>query len=200
MEASDGLVFTVTDLKQYTYCPRIVYYTYCLPLLRPTTHKMESGIAAHERADTLERRRTLSAYGLDQGERHFHVDLASPCLGLRGRADMLIERPLEGGREWIPVDYKQTRRKVGRHIELQLAAYGMIAAETLGGIARRGFVYSLLTRKATEVPLTPRLCGNVAQVVTAMREAIDRERMPDPPRSRRACVSCEFRRFCNDVL
>ena len=200
IEANDSLIFTVTDLKQYTYCPRIAYCTYCLPLLRPTTYKMESGAAAHERADKLERRRTLSAYGLDRGERHFHVDLGSARLGLRGRADMLIERPLENGREWIPVDYKQSRRKVGHHIALQLAAYGMMAAETLGGVSTRGFVYSLLTRKATEVRLTPRLCGNVRQVVTAMRETIERERMPEPLRSRRACVSCEFRRFCNDVL
>ena len=42
------MTFTVTDLKQYEYCPRIVYYTYCLPLIRPTTFKMEAGVQAHE--------------------------------------------------------------------------------------------------------------------------------------------------------
>jgi CRISPR-associated exonuclease Cas4 len=199
-DPNDALVFTVTDLKQYTYCPRIVYYTYCLPLLRPTTFKMESGIAAHERGEMLERRRTLSAYGLDQGTRHFGVDLSSPALGLRGRADLLIECALDRESEWIPVDYKQSRRKVGRHIKLQLAAYGMMAADAMCGVARRGFVYSLLTRRATEVPLTPRLCSAVRKTVTEMRESIEGERMPDVPRSHRACVSCEFRRFCNDVL
>ena len=200
VELNDALVFTVTDLKQHTYCPRIVYFTYCLPLLRPTTYKMESGIAAHERAENLERRRTLSAYGLDQGVRHFGVDLASLELGLRGRADLLIECALGRETEWIPVDYKQSIRKVGRHVKLQLAAYGMMAADAMGGVAKRGFVYSLLTRKATEVPLTQRLCDSVRQDVAAMRASIERERIPDPPRSHRACVSCEFRRFCNDVL
>ncbi len=30
-EREERLIFTVTDLKQYAYCPRIVFYTYCLP-------------------------------------------------------------------------------------------------------------------------------------------------------------------------
>ena len=44
--ATEPLTFVVTDLKQYAYCPRVVYYTYCLPLLRPMTFKMERGIAS----------------------------------------------------------------------------------------------------------------------------------------------------------
>lgn len=203
VETGDELIFTVTDLKQYTYCPRIVFYTYCLPLLRPTTYKMEAGIAAHEKAEKRERRRTLAAYGLgvEEGQRHFDVRVASEELGLRGRVDMAIEvEGEEKKREWIPVDYKQTARRTGKHVRQQLAAYGMMLEETLGGAARRGFVYSLVTRKAEEVRLTERLRGEVREVASAMREMVKRETMPAPPRSRRPCVSCEFRRFCNDAV
>ena len=87
-EAGERVIFTVTDLKQYTYCPRVVFYTYCLPLVRPTTYKMEAGIAAHGRGEKLERRRTLAAYGLEEGKRHFEVAVSSQELGLRGRVDM----------------------------------------------------------------------------------------------------------------
>ena len=199
----EELVFTVTDLKQYTYCPRIVFYTYCLPLLRPTTYKMEAGIAAHEKAEKHERRRTLSAYGLgiDEGQRHFDVPVSSQALGLRGRVDMAVELTgEEEGRKWVPVDYKQTARKTGKHIRQQLAAYGMMLEETLGGTAEHGFVYSLVTRKTEKVRLTKQLRDEVRATVTAMREMVRQERMPDAPASRRPCVSCEFRRFCNDVL
>ena len=205
MENREGenLVFTVTDLKQYTYCARIVFYTYCLPLLRPTTYKMEAGIAAHEKAEKRERRRTLAAYGLgtDKGQRHFDVWVASEELGLRGRVDMAVEiQGGEQGREWIPVDYKQTARKTGKHIRRQLAAYGMMLEETLGGTAHYGFVYSLVTRKTEKVRLTKKLRGEVRDAAAAMREMIKGEKMPTAPRSRRPCVSCEFRRFCNDVI
>ena len=41
-------LFRVVDLKQYVYCPRIVYYHHCLPQVRPVTFKMEAGLAAQD--------------------------------------------------------------------------------------------------------------------------------------------------------
>ena len=33
----------VSDIKQYFYCPRVVYHTYYTPVTRPTTHPMQIG-------------------------------------------------------------------------------------------------------------------------------------------------------------
>ena len=33
----------VSDIKQYFYCPRVVYHTYYTPVSRPTTHPMQLG-------------------------------------------------------------------------------------------------------------------------------------------------------------
>ena len=200
LDADERRIFTVSDLKQYSYCPRIVMYAYCLPLLRPTTFKMEAGVAAHARAAPRERRRTLAAYGLEEGERQFDVSVESPILGLSGRVDMVISVGRDAGCELIPVEYKHTRRRIGRHLRQQLAAYAMMLEETWDGSARRGFVYSLLNRRAEEVTITRRLREEVREVVADMRDMVEREAMPGPPRSRRGCVNCEFRRFCNDVL
>ncbi|WP_448595893.1 CRISPR-associated protein Cas4 [Thermoflexus hugenholtzii] len=201
-EGEGRLIFTVTDLKQYSYCPRIVFYTYCLSLIRPMTGKMEEGRLAHKEARDRERRRTLRIYGLEEAERHFDVWVVSEVLGLSGRIDLVLEVTREASgafREWIPVDYKQTGRRAGPHLRRQLAAYGMMLEETWGGVVRRGFLYSLLTRRVEEILLTPALRQEVRETVAAMREMVERERMPDPPPSRRPCVTCEFRRFCNDV-
>lgn len=196
----ERLFFTVTDLKQYTYCPRIVYYTYCLPLIRPTTYKMEAGARAHEQAEKRARRRTLAAYDLEEGERHFDVWLKSPILSLTGKVDLVLDVPHGENRELIPVEYKQTRRRIGHHIRLQLAAYGLMLEEIWGGEVRRAFVYSLLKRKAEPLRLGARLKQDVKSVIGEMHQMVEREAMPQPPQSRRQCVNCEFRRFCNDVL
>lgn len=203
-EPMERTVFTVTDLKQYAFCPRVVFYTYCLPLIRPVTGKMEEGRLAHEEARDRERRRTLRVYGLEEARRHFDVQVASEELGLTGRIDLVLEVAPGpsglGGRELIPVDYKQTDRRAGPHVRWQLAAYGIMLEETWGGVVRRGFLYSLLTRRAEEVTLTRSMRQELREIVAAMREMVERERMPDPPPSRKPCVNCEFRRFCNDVL
>jgi CRISPR-associated exonuclease Cas4 len=192
---AQGEVFTVTDLKQFAYCPRVVFYTYCLPLLRPQTYKMQESQWAHREEAGREVRRSLRPYGLSEGEREFDVDLYSPTLGLRGRADMVVTTAEEA----IPIDYKQTRREAGAHFRLQLAAYGLVLEEMRGLPVQRGFVYSMLTREAEEIPLTPQRLGRVRRTVHEMREMVREERVPPPPRGRGRCVSCEFRRFCNDL-
>ena len=118
-------VFQVTDLKQYTYCPRVVFFAYCLPLIRPMTYKMEAGIAAHNVAEEREQRRSLRRYGLTEGERFFDLWLASEALGLRGRVDLAIRTITEA----IPVEYKNSPGRAGRHLKLQLAAYGRMLEE-----------------------------------------------------------------------
>jgi CRISPR-associated exonuclease Cas4 len=217
METAERLMFTVTDLKQHEYCARIVFYTYCLPLIRPTTFKMDAGIQAHELAPDLERRRNLKAYGLRDGaplhcEREFDVWLESDELGLRGRVDMVITRrgaPLssaagagEGpgvGVEIIPVEYKDSPGRGGPGWTLQLAAYGVMLEASRHLPVQRGFVYYLPQRRAHEFALTAELKARVAATVQVMREMIEFERMPPPVTQPAKCSACEFRRFCNDV-
>jgi len=192
----EPLLFRVTDLKQWMYCRRIVFFLYCLPHIRPVTYLMEEGAWAHEAAWKREKRRSLRAYGLEDGERLSEVLMVSKTLHLVGKVDMIILRDAEV----IPVDYKDTLSKPGRNVRIQLAAYGLLAAEKFDRPARRGFMYSLPRRKATEIKFTAALRKQVEAAVSAMLEAVSKETMPDPPASRRPCINCEFRRFCNDVL
>ncbi|MEA3397371.1 MAG: CRISPR-associated protein Cas4 [Chloroflexota bacterium] len=186
----------VSDLRQYAYCPRIVYYHYCLPQIRPVTYKMTAGQEAHTQEEGRERRRSLRAYHLADGQRYFNLNLESESLGLRGKVDMAIRR----AEEVIPVEYKDSPGRMGKHILLQLAAYGMLLAEKWGWPAARGFVYYIPARRAREIPLTPELQAEVRQTVAHIQELVKAERMPGPPSQRRKCEICEFRRFCNDVV
>ena len=193
---ADRPTFVVTDLKQFAYCPRVVYYGYCLPLIRPVTYKMEAGQEAHVEEKGREQRRSLRAYGLREGERSFDLWLRSSELGLRGRVDMAIR---VGAQEAIPVEYKNSPGRAGAHWERQLAAYGLLLEEAWGLPVRRGFLYFIPQRRSREVPLTAELFGQVRGTVETMRRMVEREAMPSPTRQRRKCVACEFRRFCNDV-
>jgi CRISPR-associated exonuclease Cas4 len=194
-------MFTVTDLKQYTYCPRIVYYHHCLPAIRPVTYKMEAGVEAGAAEEMRELRRSLRPYGLRRGERHLDVELTSAGWGLRGRADLVIDTDdnPSGTRELIPVDFKLSPGRLGANIRLQLLAYGVVLEETWGVPSRRGFIYFIPRRRAVEVPFTSELRTRFETSLAAMRDIVERERMPPPTRSRARCEVCEFRRFCNDV-
>lgn len=196
------MMFRVTDLKQYIYCPRIVFYHHCWPDVRPVTYKMEAGIAAQAEEESRAARRSLRVYGLKRGVCRSQVYLESERLGLKGQVDLLIETDdnPRGEPELIPVDYKLSGRQVGLHFKLQLAAYGLLLQEQYDLPANRGFVYAIPRRRAVEVEFTPTLRTRLAQALVEMKEISQKEFMPPPTNRRARCEVCEFRRFCNDVV
>ena len=189
----------MTDLKQYVYCPRILYYHLCLPRVRPTTYKMRASVEAHTHEQGREERRSLRAYGLEEGKRHFNVALASERLGMTGEVDLVIETTVKGNPQAIPVDYKLSR-KVGPHFRLQLTAYAVMIEDAWGLPVKQGFLYLIPLRRAEAVRITARQRAALDEALTVMRAMLVKEQMPPPTRQRAKCVSCEFRRFCNDVL
>jgi CRISPR-associated exonuclease Cas4 len=191
--------FRVTDLKQWTYCPRVLYYAICLPTIRPTTYKMEAGIEAGQTETGREERRSLQLYGLEKGRREFDVTLSSSRYGLRGTADLIIwiDGPPPG--EFVVVDYKLSST-AGEHFKLQLMAYALLVEEMSGRTAKCGFIYFIPRRRSERVQLTHRLREKLLLTLDSMHRMLHTEVMPEPTPNRNRCLACEFRRFCNDVL
>ena len=52
----------VTELRQWAYCPRVVYYHVTMPGAGRSTYKMQEGLRAQELIENLEMRRTLREY------------------------------------------------------------------------------------------------------------------------------------------
>src|SRR5260370_35121545 len=102
MQAAELLPMRVNDLKQFEYCPRIVFYNTVMPLDRKVTFKMQRGKEAEFRLDALEKRRSLRWYKLCDGERRFQGWLHSERLGPSGKIDLVI-MPCTGN---FPRDFK----------------------------------------------------------------------------------------------
>jgi len=184
----EPIYFRVTDLKQWFYCPRIVYFQFLMPDLRPKTYSMEEGALKH--AELRRRRRRWR--GLPEGEYRWDVALRSDELHASGLVDLVIDTV----DELIPVDFKDSL-KASAHFKMQLVAYG-IMLEEMGKRVERGFVYLLPRRRAEEVRLTARMKSKVRRAFGEMLKSVLGEEMPPPPKSQAQCVACEFRRFCGD--
>ncbi|RJQ41523.1 MAG: CRISPR-associated protein Cas4 [Anaerolineaceae bacterium] len=186
--------FCVTDLKQWLYCPRILYYRLCLPDVRPTTYKMQMGSEEGKAEEIREARRSLKIYGVEDGHREFNVVLSSERYGLRGKVDLVIWRTAEV----IPVDYKFSNI-AGQHFQLQLMAYGLLLEEISGLTAQHGFLYMLPKRNVMEVKFVARLREKLLGTLELMHRMLYSELVPPPTQNQHKCLACEFRRFCNDV-
>lgn len=188
-------LFTITDLKQYSYCPRVVFYEQCLPHVRPRTYKMEAGEALHEDEPKRAVRRSVQAYALDAGRREFEVAITSPTLGLTGIIDEVVYG--DDG-QVFPVDYKLAK-KVGKNHRIQLTAYGLLLSEALQQPIDFGYVYLIAKRQMVKVAFTDTLRQEVQMALQAVYTIATQELMPPPAQNRIQCVDCEFRRFCNDI-
>lgn len=185
----------VTDIKQYIYCPRVIYFLYVCPVNKKTTYKMESGKVEHMVLDKLEKRRTLKRYRLAEGERVFHTFLASERLGLQGKLDMHIV----SGKQLFPVEYKFTERAASLNHKYQLVSYAMLLEDHYGCTVRSGLLYLVPQQEIIPVEITPNAREFVHDIIAGIRRIIDSERMPDRQRKTNKCRDCEYLRFCGDI-
>ncbi|RME10088.1 MAG: CRISPR-associated protein Cas4 [Ardenticatenia bacterium] len=189
----EPLILTASDVKQWFVCARVVWYQRLLGAWRPTTYAMQTGNEMHTRQQARLRRRHLRT--LPQGDYHMDLHLFDAELGLSGRPDLIIET----AHEHIPVDFKDSTNVQGKHVAMQIAAYGLLLTRQ-GRKVTRGIVYSLPRRRLREIRLDTRRLREVESVVQTMRSHLLAEQLPPPTTKRALCVSCEFRRYCNDIF
>jgi CRISPR-associated exonuclease Cas4 len=186
---------TVTDLKQWAYCPRIPYYHHVMPVEIARTYKMQRGRDVEAAVEAMEKRRGFRRYGLERGERRFGVWLHSATLGLSGKLDLLILTD----DACYPVDFKDTDGGVRYNHRVQLAAYSLLVEENLALPVPIAFVYLVPSRELVTVTVGVKEREAVTRAVAEMRQVIEQEKMPGPTPIRARCVACEFRNYCADI-
>ncbi|MDA8235149.1 MAG: CRISPR-associated protein Cas4 [Clostridia bacterium] len=190
------LKLRVSDIKQFVYCPRILYFTYVLPVDKKVTRKMTYGQERHVELDCLEKRRKLKRYNLAEGERKFHTHLYSPRLGLEGKLDLHIIC----GQEFFPVEFKNTLKGPGLNHKYQLTAYAMLLEDVYRRPVRYGFIYLIPTGTIHELEITPNMRQHVKEIMTKIRCMVKGQSMPGTAIRKQRCVDCEYRKFCGDVI
>lgn len=188
-------VVRVSDLRQWVYCPRVVWWTHVCPVGKYESFKMRLGRLKERRLQRLQRRRTLRAFGLRQGRIDCNVDLFSERLGLSGRLDMLIQ----WGAGRYPVEIKFTRGPARLNHRLQLAGYAMLLEDAFGVPVPHGYVVRLPDDAVDRIDIDGPLRELAAKTIQALRRTIRQESMPAANPLLARCADCEYRRFCGDV-
>lgn len=189
-------VLSVNDLKQFLYCPRIVYYHWVMPLHPPATFLMQRGHHQEERFERLEPRRVLSRYGFQEATRHFGLEIIAESLGLIGKVDLI----LEGAARIAVVEFKATASKLAENWKVQLCAYGLLAEQRFHRPCPVGFVMLNDSDELVEVELSDRLREQTIASLRQARGLVMTQQFPEPTPVRARCSQCEFRNFCGDMF
>ncbi len=191
--AGDGL--TVSDIVQYHYCPRKVYFLRVMDVPAGVRRKMEYGDEQHER----EKRRMLERseiYGFDKvevAEVLQDLQIESQCLGLRGKLDVAL-RMMDG--ELVPVETKYTDFAIPqRHYLKQLYSYALLLEEWGGRVVKRGVIYFSQQKKPGIVDITREDKDSILRDIETIEGMLANE---EPPRgvSPEKCRYCEVAKYC----
>jgi CRISPR-associated exonuclease Cas4 len=184
-----------SDLRQYLYCPRVVYFSLVVPVNRVETFKMSAGRDAEREHARMERRRSLARYGLADGIRRYDVPVLCEKLGVSG----LVDEVVHGPNGPVPVEVKFTEGGVAFGHKIQLAVYGMALEETSGQAVATGFVHLVPSKQARAIPLDNKLRAVATDVTRRIRAMIAGQDFPPPADKPAKCDGCELRSFCNDI-
>lgn len=189
---------TISDIKQFIYCPRKIYYTYVEPVPWKKTFKMKYGKEQHNELIKKEKRRNLKIYGLKEGKRYFGYTVHSEKYNLSGRLDILVEcENDEAGQRYFPVECKDTDYQIHNSTKYQLIAYALVLEEQLGSLVNEGYIYIIPKNKVYTIYITDEERTYVRKVIHSIRNIIKNEHYPNP-RSKKRCLACEYIRYCND--
>ncbi|MBY0552136.1 MAG: CRISPR-associated protein Cas4 [Candidatus Obscuribacterales bacterium] len=190
------LMLTVSDLKQFVYCPRIPYFCYVMPVPTKQTFHMATGEDAHRRLSKLERRRTTHKYSLREGAKLYKQAFRSERLGLSGLLDLLIET----NSGFYPVEYKNSIGEPQLHHRYQLTAYALLVEESNDAVVRSGYLCMLRSDDVFPLEITESKKLYVKNLLDRMRRMIETQTLPAPTPHRGRCDNCEFRLYCADTV
>lgn len=198
--SEDGAVelIPVTWIKQYHFCPRIVYFIGVLGYDERVTESMIEGREVHEAEDERgARRKTLGGERRERVKaRWSKLHVASERLGLLGVVDEVVET--ERGLAVVETKWaKAPRRPPAGHV-YQVAAYAMLAEEVIGRPVRRAVIRYALSGRSFEVPVTDAVRKHVLWTVSRIRAIVDGEKLPRSKPSAK-CKNCGFAKVCGEA-
>lgn len=191
---------SVTDIKHYFYCPRIVYFERVLHAKPNLGSQQEDSSEQHEEYVRRESRRKDAIYYSTDfmgATKMFFVLLYSSRLKLTGTIDLIIRTRED---EYIPVDYKNmssNHGKVWLDHKYQLTAYALLIDESFNTRVKRGFINYIPEDKIIKLEITHAMKVYVRRVLRDIEKIIREERLPPIKVSKKKCAGgCGFKFLC----
>ncbi|MEM1996938.1 MAG: CRISPR-associated protein Cas4 [Candidatus Bathyarchaeia archaeon] len=186
-----------TWIRQYYFCPRIIYFLGVLGYSERLTESMVEGKESHSFEERKAKRRRSVA-----GERRepakavwSKLSVVSEKIGLYGVIDEVYD--VEGGLVIVENKFMKAPRKPYLGHVYQSVAYAMLAEEKIGKMARKIIIKYLRDNKTFEIPLTEDLKRHVLWAISRIKSIIEGEKLPRG--NPRRCGNCGFTKVCGKL-
>jgi len=191
---------SVTDIKHYIYCPRLIYFDKVLHATPVFGSQQEDSKELHEDYVRKELRRKDAIYyspEFVEAEKLLFTPLSSGNLGLQGNVDCIIKT---ASGEYVPVDYKNMasdRGRVWMDHKYQLVAYALLVEDHFDTVVKRGFVNYIPETLILQLEITPTMKSYVKRVLGHIKRIIKEEELPPIRVAKQKCTGgCGHKQTC----
>lgn len=195
-ELEPEVFITVSDVMEYLFCPRFIYFMYCLgiPQHEEKRYKVLKGRALHEAREKVNK--SYIRKKLQCTRKDIAVYLVSRKYHLKGEVDEVLF--LDDGTA-APLDYKfaEFKDRVYRTHRYQSALYGLMIADNYGVEVKKGFVcYTRSNHLVKELKLSEKGFERAIALVNEVLEVIQKGFYPVATKYKARCVDCTYRNIC----
>ncbi len=195
---------SATDVKNWVYCPLIVYFRKVLRLKPKLYSQQRDGLERHDEIVRKISRRVgiaLRDKKIDIKRKIVGWNIMIPEERLWGTVDLVVETKLG---EIIPVEIKIMKSDRGRpwrdHI-YQLTFYAILLEKVTNKLIKRGFIYYVEEEKLVEISITNHEKCYVRRVINSIRKMLKTEKAPRIRINRRRCTGgCGYEWVCKKLL
>ncbi len=186
----------VSDIIEYNFCPRFIYFMYCLdiPQHEEKRYKVLKGRDIHkirEKTNKEYLRRRLNVV-----KKEFNVPLASRKNYYKGIIDEILF--LDDGTA-SPMDYKfaEYREKTFRTHKYQSILYGELIRENYNLDVKGGYIcYARSNNMVKEILFNDRDTKKALEMVSEVLQTIQTGFYPKKTKYSMKCVDCCYRNIC----
>ena len=199
MPAKAGCSLTASQMLEYLYCPRFIYFENVLdiPENQGKRFKVQKGRIVHEKV-----RKTNSEYlrkKIGVKEKKSDVYLASP-LGIRGIVDEVLFLNDDMA---APLDYKfaEYKKKMFKTYRFQLVFYAQLIKDNFHIPVKKGFIiYTRSKNKLVEIDIKDKDFIELEKIINNMANIINNCRYPKPTSVKRRCPDCCYKNICESTI
>lgn len=172
---------SVTDVKHYIYCPRLIYFDHVLHATPVFGSQQKEGKEAHKEQVIKEIKRKDAIYYSPEfagAEKMLATFLCSDTLELQGNVDLIIHTTRN---EYIPVEYKNMNSNKGKICmdhKYQLTAYALLIEENTNTTVKQGIVNYLPEKLTIHINITPTMKTHVKRIIGHIKKIKQTETLP----------------------
>jgi CRISPR-associated exonuclease Cas4 len=195
-ETDAETIITISDVLEYLFCPRFIYYMYCLdiPQYQEKRFKVLKGREVHETRKLTNRDYVRKKLNCFRKEREIFI--ASKERHIKGIVDEVLF--LDDGTA-APLEYKfaEYKEKVFNTYKFQLVLQAFLIRENYKIEVNRAYLcYTRSNSLVKEIEISTSDFKKADKIIQEILDIIQKGLYPQTSKSSRKCIDCCYRNIC----